>query len=212
MEADCNKVFLPVAGRPLLAHTIESMAKVGRIDEIVAVVHPSEADLVAELSRALGRPVRIVPGGDQRRDSSLAGVTAADGDLLLIHDGARPFPSRSLINRVLDGALEHRACIPVLPVVDTLRPIQSGRLGGRSIPRDGLVRVQTPQGFEATLIRQALAKSDAAITDDAAAILAIGEEVWTVSGESTNLKITTRDDLLLAEAIASMRSHETARP
>ena len=206
MGADQNKVFLPVSGRPLLAHTLASFAAIDRISEVVLVVHPDDEETVSGLMSAVGLPWSIVPGGTQRRDSALAGVRAAQGEAVLIHDGARPFPSPELIGRVIEGTLEHGACIPVLPVVDTLRRVEGARLLGETVPRDGLARIQTPQGFLTERIRAALDQSDPTITDDAAAVLALGGDVWTVSGESTNLKVTTRDDLAMAEAIAQSRS------
>ena len=206
MGADQNKVFLPVSGRPLLAHTLASLAATDRIDELVLVVHPDDEENASELMPSTGLSWSIVHGGAQRRDSALAGVRAARGSAVLIHDGARPFPSPELIERVIEGTLKHGACIPVLPVVDTLRRVDGDRLVDGTISRDGLARIQTPQGFLTGTIRDALERSDPSITDDAAAVLALGGEVWTVPGESTNLKITTRDDLGMAEAVAQSRS------
>ena len=206
MGAECNKVFLPICGRPLLAYTIESFARIERIEEMVLVVHPDDESTVRELMQATDRTWSIVHGGAQRRDSALAGVQAAQGKIVLIHDGARPFPSPALIDRVIDATDSHEACTPALPVVDTLRRIQGDRLLDETIPRDNLVRIQTPQGFSVERIRSALEQCNRSITDDAAAILATGGTVWTVPGESTNLKVTTRDDLAMADAIVGLRT------
>lgn len=205
MGADRNKVFMLVSGRPLLAYTIESFARIDRIAEIILVVHPDDEDDVRALMPTAGPSWSIVYGGAQRRDSALAGVRAARGDTVLIHDGARPFPSPALIERVIDATDAHGACIPVLPVADTLRRVDGDRLLNQTIARDSMVRIQTPQGFSAKRIRDALERSDSSITDDAAAVLATGQTVWTVPGEATNLKVTTRDDLAMANAIAEWR-------
>lgn len=206
MGADRNKVFLPVSGRPLLAHTIESFAGIDRIVEIILVVHPDDENDVRALMPADGLPWSIAHGGAHRRDSALAGVRAARGDTVLIHDGARPFPSSSLIEQVIEATIACGACIPVLPVVDTLRRVEGDRLQEETIERDRMVRIQTPQGFSTERIRDALERSGPTITDDAAAVLAAGGTVWTVPGESTNLKVTTRDDLAMANAIAIWRT------
>jgi 2-C-methyl-D-erythritol 4-phosphate cytidylyltransferase len=197
-----NKAFVSIAGNPLLSHTLRAFSLSPRISEIVLVVRACEEDRVRALLPDGLPPVSIVPGGDHRRDSAIAGVAAAGGQIVLIHDGARPFPSIELIERVVDGAIQHGACIPVLPVVDTIRPTKDdGFLGDRLLDRSRLARAQTPQGFETELIRRALALVPPDVPDDAAAVLALGSAVWTVPGEPTNLKVTAPDDLPLAEAI-----------
>jgi len=203
MGGSDSKTFLPIAGQPLLAHAFRAFATSPMIDEIILVVAPDEEDRVRGMLPPAALSISFVPGGDVRRDSSIAGVEAASGEIVLIHDGARPFPSPALIERVIRGAVEHGACAPVLPVADTLRPIaDDGLLLPDPVDRRGLVRIQTPQGFRASLIRRALPLSPPDVTDDAGAVLALGGEVWGVTGEPTNLKVTVPGDLPLAEAIA----------
>jgi len=197
-----NKVLLPIAERSLLAWTLEAFMTSSRIDEIVVVAQPEEMDRIRSLCPAGTPQTLIVSGGAVRRDSATAGVQAASGEITLIHDGARPFPSLELIDRVIDGTVEHGACIPVLPVVDTLRRADERLVCQDQIDRKGLVHVQTPQGFRTSLIRHALSLSPPDASDDATAVLALGEKVWTVPGEPFNLKVTTFADLLVAEAIA----------
>ncbi len=213
MGGDDNKTFLPIAGQPLLEHTIRAFAASPRIDEIVLVVAPNEEeDRVRGILPTAPPTVSLIPGGDVRRDSSIAGVEAASGEIVLIHDGARPFPSLELIDRVIRGAVEHDACVPVLPLADTVRPIaDDGLLGVDRIDRRGLARIQTPQGFKASLIRRALPFSSPEVPDDAAAVLALGEKVWGVPGEPTNLKVTVPEDLPLAEAIAERLRNRNTR-
>jgi len=196
-----NKAFLTVAGRPLLEHALDAFVRSPSIDEIVVVVRRGEEARIEALLPAVEKPLSIVPGGDVRRDSAIAGVEAARGEIVLIHDGARPFPSGALIDRIVRGTLDRGACVPVLPVVDTLRPIDGDRLGAQPIDRGGLARMQTPQGFRRSLILRALPRAPREVTDDAGAILALGEEVSTVPGEATNLKVTVPEDIPLAEAI-----------
>lgn len=202
MGAAENKVFLPLRGVPILTWTIAAFANAPRVSEIVVVVRQGEEKRVASLlpPRAEGR-VRIVRGGAARRDSSLAGVRAASGDFVLIHDGARPLVSVDLIDRVIDGAATHGACVPTVSAVDTVRRVdEAGFLLPGAIERVGLVNIQTPQGFRAELIRRCLEETaDPALPDDAAAVFGLGIPVATVAGERENLKVTTASDLPLAE-------------
>jgi 2-C-methyl-D-erythritol 4-phosphate cytidylyltransferase len=205
MGAAVNKVYLPIAGVAILTRAAEAFARVRGIDELIVVAHPDELALAAQALPPFEVPVRVVAGGTERRDSALAGVGAAQGDLVLIHDAARPFPSRQLIERVIDGARRHGACFPAVPVVDTLRRVDAAGLASADpVPREGLVRVQTPQGFRIGLVRDALARwaPDAPLVDDAAAVLALGVPVAIGDGDAGNIKVTTPLDLELAERLA----------
>lgn len=202
-----NKIFLEIASRPLLSYTISAFAGCQQIDEIILVVASGEEQAVASLTTGISKSVRIVLGGARRQDSSYAGVQAAQGEIVLIHDAARPFVSTGLISRLLEATQEHGACVPALPVVDTLRQgTLDAPLEAELIDRSYLLRMQTPQGFKRDLIMSALSEADTDLTDDAAAVLARGIPVWTVPGEETNLKITTKEDLVLAEMIVAARS------
>ncbi len=202
-----NKIFTEIASRPLLLYALSSFTRSALVDEIVLVIAPGEEGVASTLVEGMEKKIRITRGGKERQDSSLAGVAAASGEIVLIHDGARPFPSTDLIERVIDGVAAHGACVPVLPMADTLR---CGRiddyLHSASIDRAGLLRMQTPQGFKRDLIEQALAKATAEFTDDASAALACEIPVWVIAGEEMNIKVTTKEDLLLAEMIAAARA------
>jgi len=204
--ADRNKVYLKIASRPLLSYTLTTFAVCEKIDEIILVIAPGEESDASKLTSAIEKDTKIVHGGARRQDSSFAGISACSGDIVLSHDAARPFVSSKLIARLIDATREHGACVPVLPVVDTIRlgaldlPLESG-----TVDRSKLLRMQTPQGFSRALIQKALSETDNDVTDDAAAVLELGTEVWTVAGEETNIKVTTRDDLVFAEMIAASR-------
>jgi 2-C-methyl-D-erythritol 4-phosphate cytidylyltransferase len=200
-----NKVFLSIGGTPVLAWAATALASSPRVVELIVVAGAEELGIAAALLPPLGIPVRIIEGGEERQDSALAGVTAATGDHVLLHDAARPFPPQALIERVIDGTLRHGACIPVIPVIDTLRRVEdNGFATPNLVDRTALVRVQTPQGFRTELVRRALSewRSHAPMTDDAAAVLAFGIPVATVPGDIWNLKLTTPEDLGFAEAAA----------
>lgn len=200
-----NKVYVEIAHRPLLLHALSPFLRSPLIDEIIIVVAREEKERAASLVQGMKKEIRFVYGGEQRQDSSLAGIEEATGDIVLIHDVARPFPSQALIARVVTGVRQYGACVPVIPVADTLRyQDEVSGLLREQVSRQGLLRMQTPQGFKRELIRGCLRMSNASLSDDAQAALAAGVRVWTVSGEAINLKITTTGDIELAEAIANL--------
>jgi len=200
-----NKVYVEIAHRSLLLHALNPFVRSPLIDEIIIVVVRGEKERVASLVQGIKKEIRFVYGGEQRQDSSLAGIEEATGDIVLIHDVARPFPSQALIARVVTGARQYGACVPVIPVADTLRyKDEIGGLLREQVKRQGLLRMQTPQGFKRELIRRCLRMSNESLGDDAQAALTAGARVWTVPGEEINLKITTKGDIELAEAIASL--------
>ncbi|MEO7118674.1 MAG: 2-C-methyl-D-erythritol 2,4-cyclodiphosphate synthase, partial [Candidatus Limnocylindrales bacterium] len=149
-----------------------------------------------------------VPGGARRQDSVAAGVQHCDAEVVLVHDGARPFPSVELVDAVAEAARVHGAAIPVLAVVDSLKRIEPSG-DAATAERDGLFRAQTPQGARRETLVRAFAALDGSARDfgDEASILeAHGIGVVTVPGEPTNLKVTEPGDLALARAVATMRS------
>ncbi len=145
-----------------------------------------------------------VPGGERRRDSVAAGLAAVPqaADLVVVHDAARPLASADLVRRVVarlgEGGAD--AVVPVLPVRDTLKEVEGGRVT-RTVERAGLVAVQTPQGFVADALRRAHDAGDEEATDDAQLVERIGGAVATVPGEPSNLKVTFPDDLATLAAL-----------
>ena len=202
MGADGNKVYLPLAGAPVLSYSLTAFACVPAVQEIVIVVRVGEETTAARIAEGLGISARIVTGGERRQDSARAGVEAVEGELVLIHDAARPFPSPRLITRVVECTAQHGACVPVIPTTDTMRYSDpDGFLRPEQVPRSGLMRMQTPQGFRRELIVAALAGTRETVTDDAGAVLAAGGKVAVVPGEVTNIKLTTEADLRLGDAL-----------
>jgi len=206
MHAQTRKAFLELAGQPLFLHAVETFSRASRVDEIVVVVHPNDLDA----ARAAVAPEAIVVGGGAtRRDSSLAGVRAASGGVVLIHDGCRPFVTEALINRVLDAAVRHGAAVPVLPSVDTLyriadaEGIKTPGIARAVLDRTTVARVQTPQGFAREAILRTLESADPSTTDDGSAAIAAGIPVVVVDGIASNVKITVPEDLRWAEAFAA---------
>lgn len=195
------KALVPLAGATILEHALRGLAS---IDAGIVVVAPAgrEADAAASAERA-GVAARVVAGGAERADSVAAGLAAcADARRILVHDAARPLTPRAQVERVLEAlAAGAAAVVPVLPVVDTIRSASDDALGP-VVDRASLRAMQTPQGFDAAVLRRAHEAPDAAsATDDAQLVQALGVEVVAVAGDERAFKITTAADAERAEAL-----------
>jgi 2-C-methyl-D-erythritol 4-phosphate cytidylyltransferase/2-C-methyl-D-erythritol 2,4-cyclodiphosphate synthase len=205
MAADVPKQYRRLAGRPVLAWSVSAFAGHPGIASVCCVIHPDDTALYEAAIAGLTRP-DTVAGGETRQASVRNGLDAlaadaAPGDRVLIHDGARPLLSLTLIDRVIAALDTAPGAIAALPVVDTLKREQNG-LAAATIDRAGLWRAQTPQGFDLAAIRAAHgATAGRALTDDAAVAEAAGLDVRLVPGAEENLKITTEDDLARAERL-----------
>jgi len=197
------KQFVHLKGMPVLDWCLESFDSHVKIREIVLV-------LVSEVQKKdymekYKKISHVVAGGRFRQDSVLAGfntIDPAQTDLVLVHDGVRPLVGHDLISRVLQAAKESGAAVPVIPVEDTLKRVK-GENVLETLDRDQIVRVQTPQGFVYQVLKTALerARDEAHYgTDEAALVERLGGRVTLVQGDSRNIKITTPDDLKIAEA------------
>ena len=206
-----NKLLLPLGEKPVIAHTLLAMDRAQGINEIIIAVREEDLVLFAELCKTYGvtKPVKVVVGGKTRAESVLrAAIEANDeADLLAVQDGARPFVTPELIDRVIETARVHYAAAPAVPVKDTIKVALDGIV--RETPdRSTLCAVQTPQVFDAQLLRAALQSAvDAGvpITDDCSAVERIGKEIHLTEGSEENIKITTPLDMILAEAILRKR-------
>ncbi len=201
-----DKLAVEMAGRPLLAWSVDAMAAASYVARLVVVVRPELQARVQALPWLAGR-AELVAGGQRRSDSVLAGVGRSTAEVVLVHDAARPLASPALADRVALAAREHGAAVPVLPVVDSIKKIAAGRIA--SVDRTGLVRTQTPQGARRGLLLAAFdAAGDAAFTDEAALLESHGVAVASVPGEVGNVKVTEPADLELVADIARGRGGE----
>ena len=195
-----------VLERPLLRWSVEAMAAAESVSRVIVVARPERVDELAQADWL--HDVKVVAGGERRSDSVRAGVDAARADVVLIHDGARPLASAGLVDAVAAAAAQHGAAVPVLPVADSLKR-GAGEFLGPSVEREGLVRTQTPQAARRSLLVEAFERAGAtAYTDEAALLEAAGFAVATVPGETTNIKVTTQEDLELVRALARGRADE----
>ncbi|WP_322095958.1 bifunctional 2-C-methyl-D-erythritol 4-phosphate cytidylyltransferase/2-C-methyl-D-erythritol 2,4-cyclodiphosphate synthase [Pelagibius litoralis] len=195
------KQYAKLGGVPVLRHSLVAFLAHPQIGRVRAVIHPDDRDLYDEAAEGLPLDAPV-PGGDSRQHSVRLGLESLEQDapdLVLIHDGARPFISQQAIGRVL-GALQHAAgAIVAQPVVDTLKRGLDGCVAGTQ-DRDGLWRAQTPQGFRYDDIAAAhRAVADRALTDDAAVAELAGLSLALVEGGQENIKVTTQEDLEGAE-------------
>jgi len=208
MGADRPKQFLEIGGKPILRHTIERFQAFDPKVEVILVLPAAQKDWWRDYCRQSGFLERytLASGGITRFHSVQNALRyVKEEGVVAVHDGVRPLVSRSLLERMFAAAEEYKAVIPALPVVESMR-----RVDGESsepVSRDGMVLVQTPQLFDASLLKEAYRQPfSPAFTDDASVVEAAGTAVHIVAGDRTNLKITTPDDLDFAARLLSISS------
>jgi 2-C-methyl-D-erythritol 4-phosphate cytidylyltransferase len=202
-----DKLWLELGGEPLIARSIRTFAACDRCDHLVVVVASGVVSRVRRLLGDLGITAQVAIAGAQRQDSVRAGLAAvADAEWVVIHDAARPLVTSDLITRGLTAARETGAAIAAMPVVDTIKVVEAGRIVATP-PRATLWQAQTPQVFRRTVLVNAhAAASDSAATDDAALVEAQGVEVRVYEGSYQNIKITTDVDLVVARALLAVEN------
>ncbi len=211
------KQFTEINGVPVLIHTLRKFAAASAVTEIVLALRKSEAENFAPRleQERLAKPVRIVEGGEHRQESvanAIKAISAAPDDLVLVHDGVRPFVQADTIQHVIDAASKHGAAIAAVPAVDTIKQVDrtaEGAVVNATIPREHIVLVQTPQGFKFQVLQRAFeeASHDGFTgTDEASLVERMGAPVWVVMGSPRNIKITTPSDLELAEFYAGQEA------
>lgn len=205
MGGDLPKQFMPLHGKPVLMHTIERFRAYSDELKIILVLPHEQQDNWRQICQKHNFTVEhtVVDGGQTRFHSSQNGVAAVPDDatgVIGIHDGVRPFVSEETIARCFEAARQFGAALPVLPVTDTLRRVTDD--GGYNVQRNDYRTVQTPQTFDAQLLKQAFKQpySDN-FTDDASVVEALGHKVTMVDGNRENIKLTTPFDLVVAEAL-----------
>ncbi len=195
------KAFVPLAGKPMLLYSFDKFTKHPGTGNIILVV-PEK--LVAEVGREfVGDNVSVVPGGAERWESVRNGVAAATAEWVLVHDAARPFVTNAVIDTLLEKRDHFECAFTATPVVDTLRRY-SGETAGETVDRSDLLRVGTPQLFKRSRLNEGLALAatmQPPPTDDAMLMQQMGITVGFAWGDPTNFKITTREDLTMAEAL-----------
>ena len=204
---DVPKQFRLLAGRPLLMHTIDTFRTALPDASIIVALSPDMKDYWASLCNEYKfTSPAVADGGGTRCESVYKALSAlpADMNIILVHDGGRPIVSRELIHRVVVGATASKAVVPAIPVTDSLRRADTGNAVDRSLFR----AVQTPQGFNARMLRNAYSSVncyDPTLTDDASVVERSGVRITMVEGDAHNIKITWPGDIALAETLLRFR-------
>jgi 2-C-methyl-D-erythritol 4-phosphate cytidylyltransferase / 2-C-methyl-D-erythritol 2,4-cyclodiphosphate synthase len=191
-----------LAGRPILQHSVSAFLNNTHIAEVVVALPDDLAANPPAYLRADGKPLLVVAGGDRRQDSVARAFAriSSEADLVIIHDAARPLVSDELIRRTIDAAAEAGAAIVAVRAHDTVKRADSDGIVVATLRREEIFLAQTPQAFRVDVLRQALANADDA-TDEATLAERAGHRVKVVEGDPWNLKVTTPDDLAMAERL-----------
>ncbi|HEX9754082.1 MAG TPA: 2-C-methyl-D-erythritol 4-phosphate cytidylyltransferase [Gemmatimonadales bacterium] len=205
------KQFREIAGAPMLLRALRPFLRHPEVDLVTAVLPADQVGSPpAWLGELAGDRLRLVAGGVERVDSVRAGLAALPPSVrrVLVHDGARPFPATEVIDAILAVVARGESAIAAVPLTDTVKETERTADGAlvvrRTIPRDTLWRAQTPQGFPRALLEEAHARHDGTpVSDDAALIERFGGRLHIVPDSALNLKVTTPEDFVLAEAIAA---------
>jgi len=203
-----DKVFMPLAGKPLLAWSVDVCQSCKLVYQIVIVLNETRLDLGRGLAkdRRWSKVVEICGGGRRRQDSVRQGLNELeDCDWVIIHDGARPFLTVDLIRDGLDAAQATGAAVAAVPIKDTVKLGGSDMIVSTTLNRQELWAVQTPQIFRFDIISEAHEQVTEEVTDDASMVEQTGHKVRLYMGSYNNIKITTPEDLALAELIAGRR-------
>lgn len=196
------KQFLPLAGKPVLMHTMERFADCGA--EIILVLPSSQMNLWKELCNQYSfiLPHRVVLGGDSRFQSvknALETIDVTDGDVVAVHDGVRPLVARDVVEMAYESASENGSAVPVVKVTDSIRKVEPNGTS-HALSRDELVAVQTPQAFNAVMLKEAYNVTFSTFfTDDASVYEYAGHEIMLIDGNVDNIKITHPTDIVIAE-------------
>jgi 2-C-methyl-D-erythritol 4-phosphate cytidylyltransferase len=207
MGPTVDKLWLEVAGRPVIAHTWKTFNDIPEVEEIIMVVRDGMQSHFKDLARQCGfqKPFRLIPGGAERQDSVWNGLTALSHEaaIVAIQDAARPCTAAQLIRETIVAARETGAAVAAQPIADTIKETEDGKIISRTLDRSKLWSVQTPQTFRVEVIRRAIAaarQNNLLLTDDTAACELIGQPVRLVRSHLPNPKVTVPADLPFIES------------
>lgn len=217
MRQEINKVYLHLGKKPLLFHTLVPFENSPLINEIMVMVSSEEIEYcwkkIIEPFH-LQKVTQILPGGKERQDSIWEGIKRIppDTEIVIVHDGARPLINRSLIETSIEAAQRYGAVVTALPLKETVKEVSTEQEVIRTPLRHTLMVIQTPQAFHFDILRKAYEKAynDCFYgTDDASLVERLGIKVKVIPGSYENIKITTPEDLILAEALLKQKEKES---
>jgi 2-C-methyl-D-erythritol 4-phosphate cytidylyltransferase len=206
-----DKLFAPLGGKPVIAHTIDAFERTSCVDEIVLVGRKDSLDELGKILDSKSKVRQLVPGGPLRQDSVRAGLERVDSrvDYVAVHDAARPLITPEKITRVFDICRTHGAAALAEPITDTLKRADVDLVVTRSVDRNQLFAMQTPQVFARALLMEAydaVAAKNMSVTDEVSAVQRLGRKVVLVSNQDFNFKITYPRDFALAEFVFKQRA------
>jgi len=207
-----GKQFKDLEGKPIVGWVLTVFEQSSLIDKIIFVVNEGDFKKAKETVEALKikKIKKIIEGGKERQDSVLLGLkeVKSDTDIVIVHDGARPFVTKEIISRAVNDAKEHGATVVAVPAIDTVKASKKGNFVGETVDRSNLWLIQTPQAFKYKIIKEAYeraAKINYKATDDSKLVERMGIPVKITKGSYENIKITTPDDLMVARGILKAR-------
>lgn len=209
--AGIDKTTVQLAGRPLIARTVEVFERSSAVDVVILVVARDDLSEIADIARAEGwrKVVHVRIGGVRRQDSVRLGLKALPAcEWVIVHDGARPLLTEKVLDDGLATAKATGAAIAGIPMVDTVKAVTDDGHVRETLDRRTLAVIQTPQVFRRDLLEAAHAEPSEDFTDDASMLEAAGVPVEVYMGDRSNIKVTTRDDLIVAEAIIAARERQ----
>ena len=209
MGGTVPKQFLNLNGKPILCYTLKALQESGLISELILVVPKKEYGNAC--NQWLGKPeivTKVVVGGAKRQDSVYNGFceVSRESEIVLVHDGVRPFLSHKMIRETINAAREYGAAITAIPVHDTIKRVDASGLVSQTVERENLWRVQTPQAFQYKILNEAFKKANSENfygTDEGTLIEHLGAPVKVIEGSEKNIKITRPEDLELSETYIS---------
>lgn len=212
-----DKLFAPLAGHPVLWHSIQAFSAAEAVQEIIVVTKAAHVPQVEELvaSSGFSKVTKVLPGGEERHESVWCGlqrITAHGSEFVAIHDGARPLVTADVIERCLAKAREHGAAGVASPIPDTVKRASPEELVTESVDRSGLWAMQTPQIFASGLIMQAYAaimSKHEMVTDEISAVQKLGKRIALMRNDDWNFKITFPQDFQLAEHVLALRARKS---
>ena len=212
-----DKIFTPLIGLPLITHTVEAFENCPLVRDIVLVLSSDNVSQGQALAREQGwrKIVSVCQGGERRQDSVRLGLERLpDGrdPWIVVHDGARPCLDPDILGRGLDAAQETGAAVAAVPSKDTIKVVSPSHLVKSTPPRDTLWMVQTPQVFRYDLLLQAHRTCENTVTDDASMVESLGHKVKVFMGSYSNIKVTTPEDLAVAEIFLRAMDHVGGQP
>ena len=209
MRGGVKKQFIPLKGMPLLFYTLKTFEEFEGIENMYLVLDEADFEYCArEVIQKYGirKVSQLVSGGERRQDSVWNGLKAMEGhcDIVIVHDGARPFVSPEILKRLTAGLKDAQAVVTAIPALDTIKRVEGTGIVVETLQRNTLFHIQTPQGFRYDLIQEAYKrafKEGIQGTDDAYFVERMGMPVKVIEGSSFNIKITTPEDIALAHYI-----------